>query len=30
MSYTTFSAKQKRVLGWWVPGNRDFHREAIV
>jgi PBSX family phage terminase large subunit len=30
MSYTAFSAKQKRVLSWWVPGNRDCRKEAIV
>ena len=30
MSYAAFSPKQKRVLSWWVPGNRDCSREAIV
>ena len=30
MSYAAFSPKQKRVLSWWVPGNQDSHREAIV
>ena len=30
MSYAAFSPKQKRVLSWWVPGNRDCGREAIV
>ena len=30
MSYTAFSAKQKRVLSWWVPGNRDCRKEAII
>ena len=30
MSYEAFSAKQKRVLSWWVPGNRDCKKEAIV
>ena len=30
MSYTAFSPKQKRVLSWWVPGNRDCQKEAIV
>ena len=30
MSYTAFSPKQKRVLSWWVPGNRDCRKEAIV
>ena len=30
MSYTAFSPKQKRVMTWWVPGNRDFDKEAIV
>ena len=30
MNYTGFSAKQRQVLTWWVPGSRDFAREAIV
>ena len=30
MSYAAFSQKQKRVLSWWVPGNRDSGKEAIV
>ena len=30
MSYAAFSPKQKRVMTWWVPGNRDFAKEAIV
>ena len=30
MSYSAFSPKQKRVLSWWVPGNRDSGKEAIV
>ena len=30
MSYAAFSPKQKRVLSWWVPGNRDAGKEAIV
>ena len=30
MSYTAFSPKQKRLLSWWVPGNRDWKKEAIV
>ena len=30
MSYNSFSPKQKRVLGWWVPGNADCGKEAIV
>ena len=30
MTYSAFSAKQKRVMSWWVPGNRDCKREAIV
>ena len=30
MSYTSFSAKQKTVLTWWMPGNSNCHREAIV
>ena len=30
MSYRAFSAKQKKVLTWWVPGNADAKMEAIV
>jgi len=30
MEYTGFSAKQKRVLTWWLPGSADEKREAIV
>ena len=30
MSYNSFSPKQKRVLSWWVPGNGDCGKEAIV
>ena len=30
MSYAAFSPKQKRLLSWWVPGNRDWKKEAIV
>ena len=30
MSYAAFSPKQKRVLSWWVPGNKDCKKEAIV
>ncbi len=30
MSYSAFSPKQRRVLTWWVPGNRDCQKEAIV
>ncbi len=30
MSYAGFSPKQKRVLTWWVPGNKDAKKEAIV
>ena len=27
---TEFSAKQRRVLTWWIPGSPDCHKEAIV
>ena len=27
---TRFSQKQRTVLTWWVPGNPNFGREAIV
>ena len=30
MSYPSFSPKQKTVLTWWVPGNRDCGKEAII
>ncbi len=30
MSYQGFSPKQKKVLTWWVPGNADAGREAIL
>ena len=30
MNYTAFSAKQRRVLTWWLPGSRDEGMEAIV
>ncbi len=30
MSYQGFSPKQKKVLTWWVPGNRDAGKEAIL
>ena len=30
MTYNGFSAKQKKVLTWWVPGNQDCKKEAIV
>ena len=30
MTYSGFSAKQRRVLTWWVPGNQDCKKEAIV
>ena len=30
MSYAAFSPKQKKVLSWWVPGNPDWGKEAIV
>ena len=30
MSYQRFSPKQRRVLTWWMPGNRDADFEAIV
>ena len=29
MSYRVFSAKQKRVLTWWVPGSPDQGKETI-
>ena len=30
MSYAAFSPKQRQVLTWWVPGNKDCKKEAIV
>ena len=30
MGYTGFSAKQKTVLSWWMPGNPHHGKEAIV
>ena len=30
MSYTAFSAKQRQVLTWWVPGSKHCKKEAIV
>ena len=30
MSYSSFSPKQRKVLTWWVPGNPDHKKEAIV
>ena len=30
MSYQAFSKKQRTVLTWWIPGNENFEREAIV
>ena len=30
MSYTSFSAKQRTVLTWWMPGNPYAGKEAIV
>ena len=30
MNYGAFSPKQRRVLAWWVPGNRDAGYDAIV
>ena len=30
MAYTSFSAKQKTVLTWWMPGNPNCGKEAIV
>ena len=27
---TAFSPKQRTVLSWWVPGNPNRDREAIV
>ena len=30
MTYRAFSEKQKMVLSWWLPGNPNFEKEAIV
>ena len=30
MSYTAFSPKQRKVMTWWLPGNPDHGKEAIV
>ena len=30
MSFRAFSEKQRQVLTWWVPGNPNYDREAIV
>ncbi len=30
MNWKGFSKKQKRVLSWWVPGNPDAGKDAIV
>lgn len=30
MGYTGFSAKQRKVMTWWMPGNADRDKEAIV
>lgn len=30
MKYRSFSPKQRRVMTWWVPGNPDCGKEAIV
>ena len=30
MNYQAFSPKQKRAMTWWVPGNGDCGKEAIV
>ena len=30
MNYSGFSAKQRKVLTWWVPGNPACRKEAIV
>ena len=30
MSYAAFAPKQRKVLTWWVPGNGDCRKEAIV
>ena len=30
MRFQAFSEKQKQVLTWWMPGNPNRHREAII
>ena len=30
MSYRSFSEKQRKVLTWWVPGNPDAGKQAII
>ncbi len=30
MTFETFSPKQKAVLTWWMPGDPNFRKEAIV
>ena len=30
MGYASFSAKQRTVLTWWMPGSPHHHREAII
>ena len=30
MSYAPFSPKQRKAMGWWLPGGPDHKREAIV
>ena len=30
MSYRAFSPKQRQVLTWWLPGNEDHDKEAII
>ena len=30
MGYTAFSPKQRKVLTWWLPGDEDCGKEAIV
>ena len=30
MSYTAFSPKQRQVMTWWLPGSKNYRREAIV
>ena len=30
MSYTAFSPKQRQVMTWWLPGSKNYCREAIV
>ncbi len=30
MGYTTFSPKQRKVLTWWMPSDKDSGKEAII